>query len=338
MSTRRNYTSTRAGAALALALGFIAPTASYAQPKAPSPSASPKADAQAAPASLSQSLTGVAKAEYEVGKILFQDKDYANALLKFQRTFELSNDPRLLWNIAACEKNLRRYTRMISTLERYSKDKSPLITQQDRDEAAALIATVRALVSTVKLTVNEPGAKVFVDGEEVGVTPLAAPVWVDAGQREIRVSKPGYVDAVRSLQVAGGGEVVVGMALEQEVHRGRLLVKTGSNDIVAVDGRVVGKGGWEGSLKSGGHTLRVSAPGMAIYQSEVAIQDNQTRQVQVTLNPIPKSNVGTWLWIAGGVALTAGAAIGGALLFKPTEAPIQPTTLGATFIPLGGVR
>lgn len=44
----------------------------------PSPAAAP------APTSLSQSLTGMARADFEAAKILYQDSDFANAIVKFR--------------------------------------------------------------------------------------------------------------------------------------------------------------------------------------------------------------------------------------------------------------
>ena len=43
---------------------------------------------------------------------------------------------------------------------------------------------------------------------------------------------------------------------------------------------------------TGGHTLRVTAPGMAAYQSEVVIQDEKLRRVVVQLdNETPETAV-----------------------------------------------
>ncbi len=325
------------------ALALASPRTALAEPDdAPKPETPP---AEAPPAetppaetpSLSKSLTGMAKAEFEAGKVLFQDKDFANAIVKFERAYELSHDPRLLWNIALCQKNLRRYTRMMTTLGRYREDKSPLITDQDRKDASSLIETVKAFISPLTLSVSEPGARIFVDGEEVGKTPLSGPILLDVGKRKIRITKAGFKDQEKTLEVAGGGELSLSATLEKDLHRGRLLVAAGADDLIAIDGKAVGRARWEGVLPSGGHTLRVSAPGMAIYQSEVTIQDDQLRRVEVTLNPLPKSNLGTILWITAGVALTAGAAIGGAFLFQPTEAPAPLGTLGTQQLSFGGI-
>src|SRR5262249_29738922 len=59
--------------------------------------------------SLGESLSGLAKGEYAAGRALFDDGDFANARVKFQSALDLSNDPRLLWNIGACERGLHHY-------------------------------------------------------------------------------------------------------------------------------------------------------------------------------------------------------------------------------------
>ncbi|MGH7329836.1 MAG: hypothetical protein ACREJX_15930, partial [Polyangiaceae bacterium] len=67
--------------------------AAFAKP--PKPPAAP-----AGPKSLSDTLTGDAKADYEAGKLLFSDGDYAGAEIKLQGAYDKSQEPRLLWNIA----------------------------------------------------------------------------------------------------------------------------------------------------------------------------------------------------------------------------------------------
>ena len=83
----------------------------WAQPAAPAPE-TPAAESPPPPPSLSESLSGAAKAEYDAGKLLYQDGDYAGAQLKFRAAYETSKDPRLLWNMAAAEKNLRHYAQV----------------------------------------------------------------------------------------------------------------------------------------------------------------------------------------------------------------------------------
>ena len=145
-----------------------------AAPSAPAPSgtvrpAAPSAATPPAPPAplppfkkpLAETLTGMARAEYEAGRLLYADGDYAGAALKFQLAYEQSKDPRLLWNMAACEKNLRHYAKVVELVERYIAEGGTRLKPEDRAEADALLGTVRAFISTVTLDVQPEGARRF---------------------------------------------------------------------------------------------------------------------------------------------------------------------------------
>jgi hypothetical protein len=180
---------------------------------ASAPSASTDAASGAAP--LADSLTGLARAEYESGRILFDNGDYAGALVKFQHAYELSSDPRLLWNMGACEKQLRHYARLLRLMDRYLHDAGTTITESQRADARTVARTVKELVSTLRISVNVAGATVFVDDESVGTTPLMEPVVVDLGDRRVKVTKPGYKAKAVTLHVAGASDVPVSVSLER---------------------------------------------------------------------------------------------------------------------------
>ncbi|WP_437727825.1 PEGA domain-containing protein [Sorangium sp. So ce861] len=339
---------TGAAAKPAPAAAQPAPPTGAAAPPAP-PAAAPAAGAPAPQGPLSETLSGEAKAEYEAARILFNDGDFRNAIIKFERSYDLSRDPRLLWNIALCQKNLQRYARLLGTVEKLLQDAGPQLSEQDRKDAAALIEATKAYVSRLDLQASEAGATVLVDGEEVGQTPLREPVLLDVGTRKIRVTKKGFEAFEISQQVPGGGVVTVAATLEREVHEGRLIVAAPPDAVISIDGRVVGRGSYDGPVPSGGHTLRVTASDMVSHQSEVMIHDNQTRRVQVSLEPAPKkSNVEQWLWIGGGVAVLTGALLVGLGVFAsepPVNGNLSPGSValsargGASFaIPFGGGR
>jgi hypothetical protein len=85
-------------------------------------------------------------------------------------------------------------------------------------------------------------------------------------------------------------------------------------------------------VQSGGHTLRVTAPGMIPYQSEIVIQDDQTRRIQVSLLAGERSGPPMWVWAAAGAAVLVGAVIGGAVLLQPDPAPPVDGTLGGAAV------
>ncbi|WP_437310399.1 PEGA domain-containing protein [Sorangium sp. So ce388] len=320
--------------AAALSVGLAAGVAAaQPAPAAPAPPATATAEKP-----LSESLTGMAKAEHGAGAALFKDGDYAGALARFERAYELSRDHRLLWNVALCQKNLRRYAKMLATLRRMEDDAGAALTARDKQDIAELIQAAQVYVSRLEVTASEAGATVFVDDEPVGTTPLAAPVPIDIGERRIRVSKPGFVDFVRQEKVVGGGSVAVLARLERAVHRGRLLIAAEQDGLIALDGKVVGKGRWEGSVPSGTHALRVTAPGMKPHEVAVLVRDEEHRRIDVSLERAPeRGGASRWLWIGGGAAIFAGALVAGALLFEPGT-PAEQGSLGTVPLGFGGRR
>jgi hypothetical protein len=73
---------------------------------------------------------------------------------------------------------------------------------------------------------------------------------------------------------------------------------------------------------------------MSPDQSEVVVQDDQPREVGVTLDPEPSRGVPAWVWIAGGVVAAGGLAVGGYFLFKPTstyEGPVGNLGTGVVY-------
>lgn len=289
------------------------------------------------PASLSDSLTGMAKAEYGAGRILFTDGDYAGAKLKFERAFELSKDARLWWNVAAAEKNLRNYSRVIRALERYLADGGELLSESDRTDARSLIETMNAFVARVSITTEPTGAKVSIDGEAVGSTPFAEPLLVDQGSRTLRVEKQGFMTLTETRKLPGGETVELAFKLRPEIHEGRLRVIAGPGDVISVDGRVVGKGTWEGKLKSGVHSVSVTAPGKRAYQTDVVVQDDQLSTSRIALESEAKPEeggffAGPWPWVIGGVVVAAGAGVGTYFAVRGDESS-GPNTVAGTLPP-----
>lgn len=277
----------------------------------------------AAPAArLSESLTGQARDEYESGRVLFENRDYVGALVKFQRAFDLSGDVRLLWNMGACEKNLRHYTRVLVLVEQFLRDGGARLTATQRDEAAAILRTVRPLIGEIELAANEPGAAVYLDDAPVGTTPLKEPMRADLGDRRIRVSKPGFKEQTAVAHVTGGAKTALSVTLQREIHEGHLLVATDAGAVIEVDGKAVGVGRWQGVVEPGTHALRIAAPEMQPYGAELVVRDGESRSVDVTLRKESK-DTSKWWWI-GGAAVAAGLGVGGYFLLRPTTTTSDP--------------
>lgn len=285
----------------------------------------------AAKTPLAESLSGVAKEHYENARLLFHNGDHAGALLKFQLAYENSHDPRLLWNIAACEKQQRHYAKMTSLIEQYLHDGAALINESERSNAQIVLDTLKPFVGDLQLQVNEPAATVTVDDEKAGTTPVPT-LRVDMGARKIRVYKEGFENWNGTQNITGGTSVSVTVELKQIRHVGTLQILLDGAYDVLIDGKRVGAGNWTGELPSGTHVVVIKGKGMLPYQSDVLITDKQTNSVRVSLRPdstaaAPQSGgSNTWLWVTGGTLLAAGLATGAYFLFRPGDSrPVSPS-------------
>jgi len=265
-------------AAKAKAASKPSPSAATVPTPAPVPPAGPKP--------LAESLTDDAKAAYDSGRLLYGDGDYAGARVKFQAAYDTSQDPRLLWNMAACEKGMRHYAKVVELVRTYLASGSAVISADDRKDASELLNAIESFTVGLTLTVNEAGAEVSIDGEPVGTSPLPGPITVDIGTRQIMLTKPGFTPFSRTVPVGGSKDAALSVQLVPEVHEGELTINAPRAATILIDGKQVAVGRFVGRLSSGGHTVRVEAPGMRPYQSEVMVQDREKRGVDVVLEAL----------------------------------------------------
>ncbi len=83
-------------------------------------------------------------------------------------------------------------------------------------------------VGSVGVIVSEKGATISVDGRRVGRSPLPKALRLRAGPHEITVSKPGFGDQTRKIEVAAGSEARVSISLDGESGAGDIGGGSGS--------------------------------------------------------------------------------------------------------------
>jgi len=323
-----NRPSVLAGLLLAIALA-----APGAQAQAPAPAAAPPpppSSPSTAPAlPLSDSLQGGAKQAYESARLLAQNSDLAGALAEFTEAYTLSKDARLLYNMAICEKGLHHYARMKSVLEQYLTEGGSSIPAENRAAVEEAVSAIKSLVAGILVTANESGAEVQLDGQTVGTTPMTSPLPVDLGHHHLTIKKAGFETEERTVDAPGGTQVQVVLALKAVRHFSQLTVTSDAAATIVVDGRSMAQGRFDGSLDPGPHHLSVTEQGKQPYGADVDLRDGETRTLQVSLED-EKHGGSAWPWILGGVAVAAGAAVGGYFLLKPQTqtAPVPPGTFG----------
>ncbi|MET0794011.1 MAG: PEGA domain-containing protein [Polyangiaceae bacterium] len=281
---------------------------------------------------LAESLQGDAKRDYELGRLLYDNGDFAGALLRFESALRASGEPRLLWNAAVCEKALRHYAKAAAKMRQFLAANPAGMTDATRTSAREFEAAAESLTAPLEVTSNVPGATLYVDQDHLGPLPLAGPARIDWGAHQILVKMPGYVEYAQTVSVTGSAVVRVAAVLRPTVYAGRIIVRAGPSHAIFVDGRRTGWGTWEGVLISGHHSLRVAGEGFIPLERQITVMDGQTQGFDITLERAERFRMPKWVWLVGGGVLAAGAATASYFVFKPE--PGRAATPGS----LGTVR
>jgi hypothetical protein len=294
--------------------------------------ASPAALAQSV--SLSDSLAGPARDAFTSAEVLMNNSDFGGALAKYEQAYEASKDPRLLFNMAICARNLKEYARMQGLLTRYEREAAAKMSADERANVEAALSAIRNLVGTVRVTASQEGASVTVDGRDRGLTPLAEPIVLDLGEHKVTVSKAGFKAFEQPALVQGGAEMVVAATLVAERHVAQLVVGAEEGATILVDGTNIAKGRYDGQLAPGPHDVEVTEPGKLPYRAQVDLHDGETRTVDVTLESEKPHGAPVWPWLVAGGAAVIGLGVGGYFLFKSSPETQQAPLSGS----LGSVR
>jgi hypothetical protein len=297
----------------------IAPWAfAQSNPDAPTPPAVTAPADAGGPAPLAQSLTGLAKEAYTTAQALMQNGDFRGAYAKLSQAYDLEKDPRLLFDMAIAARAFHDYALMQSLLLRYERDGGALLSAEDVVAVDNALAMIRLLVGAVKVSVDQEGAVISLDGASVGTAPLTGPLAVNMGTHRISVDKDGFEPAEKVVDVAGAGEAVLAFTLVRRRQEGRLTVAADPQATVIVDGHEIAGGRFDGRLAAGAHQVRVMQPGKMSYRAEVDLRDGETRTLDVSLES--EKRFTGWPWVVGGVLVTAGAAaVTAAILYRPPE-------------------
>jgi hypothetical protein len=269
--------------------------------------------------------------EIETGKQFMADRDFGSAFLRFSNAYDMSHEPRLLVQMAACQKSMQQYAQAARFADQALASPPPGLTASESSEAHELYNSLLPFLGHVRVSVDQPGATVIVDDVVVGESPLAGDVLVDQGERRFRVSKPGFHDFSSTVTVGGVTQKLLEAKLVPQLEEGRVRIHTSPKNTVVLDG-VVGYGNWDGRVALGSHSLKISAPGMHPFEPDLNVVANKTHTFDVTLEPDTGGPV--WLWVTGGAIVVATVVVAVVSVFHPEPAPTGPTGMGTSGLQL----
>jgi hypothetical protein len=207
--------------------------------------------------SAAQAPADEAKRHFTNGVHLFEDRNFAGALVEFEASFQQNPTAAALQNIAVCQKGLFRYAEAIATLERMLRDFAAQLSGDDKKAAEDAIKEMSALLGTVVLQVTPADAKVSINEAPLSAEALKSPVRLAAGEYRLAVEAPGYARQERVISVVSGQKdqpIVINLF----PLSGTLLVRSHDSDAaIAIDGVQVGYDEWKGPVSAGPHEVYV---------------------------------------------------------------------------------
>jgi hypothetical protein len=171
-------------------IAIAAPRAAHAQP-AP-------ADADVAEGRL----------HFDRGVLLFDQGDHDGALAEFQRAWELSRRPSVLFNVATTSRMLRRYGDAIEAYRRLRAEAT--LTASDRQRAERELRELEQLAARVRVTVDPPDAALLVDGRR---HPVGVDIVVGPGTHRAEATREDFHPAVEQITIASGETRALHLAL-----------------------------------------------------------------------------------------------------------------------------
>jgi tetratricopeptide (TPR) repeat protein len=153
-----------------------------------------------------------ARLVFQEGNKLLEAGDYVGALDMYRSAYAKFPSPRILLNMGTALKALGRNAEAAEAYEKYLA--SPDADKKRIKEVQKIVADLNAGLGKLKIVVNEPGAKVLVNGEVVGESPQEITLRREPGSYTVVAQKEGFPAALATVALKAGDERAVELRLD----------------------------------------------------------------------------------------------------------------------------
>ncbi len=257
-----------------------------------------------------------AKERFLRGLDLASQDAWDAALVEFMASRELFPTRAALSNIPLSLKHLHRYAEAIEAYNELLQKFGPALAGDERKKVDEALGELRSFVGEIDVESDPRAAVVIIDGQQRGSTPLPTPIVVNAGTHSVRVSAEGFESYETQVPVAGKQRKTVQAKLHRLAKSGTLAVNEAGGQVldVVIDGAVVGKTPWRGTLSVGVHAVMLRGEGdLGSLPGAATVKENEASSVtllatkldaKVRIEPVPASarvdidgvGVGAGIW------------------------------------------
>lgn len=208
---------------------------------------------------------------------------WKSARTSFYEAYKISNNPRVLFNVAVCEKNIGQYHKAYSTIQKEITDGAtakPPLSAAESKEATEFQKGLEKFVVRISVDVDPKDAEVFLNDEKLDLS-KPGPYLSSLGENKVRATKAGYAEAVQKLDLAGGATATATLKL-QPLERTSVVSVTvigPPRAVVKIDNQEVGfamsNQPFSGPVKvqDTPHQISVEAPGYVTGVQTVVVKE-----------------------------------------------------------------
>jgi hypothetical protein len=144
-----------------------------------------------------------ARKHYDRAVELVDDGQLAEAIIEFQRAYDLTKHFSVLFNIGQVYVSLAKPVEAIGAYEGYLVGGGKNIPKARRAEVEKEIARQKTRIATLVFRILPDGATLRVDGNDIGNTPVAQPLSVGIGEHVVSALADGHQPAEVKVTMAG---------------------------------------------------------------------------------------------------------------------------------------
>ena len=211
-----------------------------------------------------------ARQRFQRGVDLYEERNYTAAMVEFQRAYELTRNPAVLFNISATHELSGHMVEALDAMLEYERLAPRDVVASRREAIDASLARIRRSIATIIVRVEAEGLSLMVDGLQRSVSEARTGLRVAAGRHRVTLSAPHYQTREEQFDVSGGNSVTIteGLAPERAFFTVECNVPAAE---ILVDGRVVGTTPVTSPLPlpEGTHHVTVRRAGYIPYETDV---------------------------------------------------------------------
>jgi tetratricopeptide (TPR) repeat protein len=247
-----------------------------------------------------------------------------DALALYQKAYELSSDPALLYNAGRALESIGDYAEALDKLEQFERDAPPALRARVpglRD----LLVDLKSRIATIIVTSNAEGARVLLRDKTAGSIQGELRIRTRAGSASVEVGAEGFMAFHKQVELPAGTITRIHAELLPRVQDALVLVRTKPSADISIDGKPIGRSPLELRLAPGPHTLVAQAQGYERERIPMTLSLGDRRELDLELRE-PASVLSTW-WFWTGAAAVLGAGVVG-IVALTTERSADSGSLG----------